>query len=325
MLYIMGWLFGAKDIEEEHDKDISRRIWNLLRAERTEDSIIQQLYDSESAYVVMKNSISYFSSRLSDSFCRMVNTDRSVIRENFNYKVKINFNRKTDRYSLRQHIKYIRHFSKSEIRPMYIRCCFTYDSNALRTAFKDSSFFFREELEDTMLIERIRNLMSSGKNKDVLSELDYDLSLFDLNGNEVEVAYQDIEVSDLCHPKTGVPIGVVFTYSMPPTQYPLYVSNSKDGKVSYTASVKCKYPIPSISRFLCVFSGPVIGRTKFTIEFDDDIINNAHDDVQIDQFLTTPDLDKQKICYPDAYEVQFETQETIFPTSAILTRWSAKK
>lgn len=323
IMYLLNSFLG-NDIETEHDKDISKRIWHLLRAEKAEDSIIHQLYDRQSVYTVMRNSIAYFSSRLGDSFCQMVNNEWIIVRENFDYKVKVFLDRTTGIYSLRQNIKYTRHFTPSEKhRPVRLSSCFTFSANALRTAFKNDSLFFREELEDDALIDNIKQSMSAGDERQVIELLKYKLTIFNTVGEEIVIDNNQIKVEKLTdHEKL---VGVIFTYEFQTdgNGRSMYITASNDGKVSYTASVGCHYPVPAMSRFLCVFSNPVIGRTRFSIEFDNDIINNVEDDVQIDQFITSPHLHAQKIRYPDPYEIQFETQETIFPVSAIVTRWKA--
>ena len=46
---LSDWLVFKEDIERSHDADVANRIWNLLKAERADDSIIQELYDADAA------------------------------------------------------------------------------------------------------------------------------------------------------------------------------------------------------------------------------------------------------------------------------------
>lgn len=325
LLCLMRWIVGAKDIEDEHDKDTARRIWGLLRAEKAEDSIIRQLYDREAAYLVMRNSISCFSSRLSDSFCKLVDAERSVIRENFTYRVKIFLDNKTGQYSIRQNIKYIRHFMHKSDAPIYLKTGFAFNENGLNALMSDNSFFFREQFDDINLIKTLKDAAVRNDCESIINCLSFSIQLFK-GKEEVNIENSKIELETAV--ENGILTAIILKYRFPPEYIDgenAFIQPSLDGKLSYAARIKCFYPTPKTSKFMCVFADPIIGTTNYSLEFDEDILDDVRNDAQTLKFLTIPNLKEQKITTPDNYEIFFETSETIFPISAIVTYWDAKK
>lgn len=327
-LNVANWIIGKKNLEEQHDADIARRIWDLLRARRTEDNIIRELYDKEAASDVMYNSISYFTAKLAHSFCKMAERGYKVIRENFSYKIKILHNRHTGIYSLGQHIRYTRHIlPATDDKEICIKCAFTFSTNTLEELLADNSYFFREELEDEQLIATVREAALRNDAATIIEALNLDMSLF--RGNtECPIPAESIKL-DLIKDKKENLRGVALIHTIcalrnsQPADPDTPLMPSENGMISYTARVRCHFPIPRISRFFCAFVDPVIGNTKVNIAFSNDIVNNVKDDVKRITFLTMPDGDDKRITFPDKYEMLFETSETIFPSSGILTFWEA--
>lgn len=143
---IGNWLILKEDVDKSHDEDTARRIWSLLKAEKYEDNIIEQLYDADAAGLVMRNSISYFNNKLATSVSNLVKRCSNVFRENYSYYVTVSKN--SNEYYMSQKLSYIRHFKLDNTRNPYLKVGFSFSDNELDARLDDSTFFFREVINE---------------------------------------------------------------------------------------------------------------------------------------------------------------------------------
>lgn len=77
---IFNWMVGQKEMDDAHDREISKHMVDLLCGRNIKDNLISSLYSEESARQIMKNSVSYFNDILCDSYCAMIVYKNPVIR-----------------------------------------------------------------------------------------------------------------------------------------------------------------------------------------------------------------------------------------------------
>ncbi len=311
---LANWIIFKEDLDAAHDREVAERIWNLLKAERSEDSIITQLYNEDAAKNVMRNSISFFNRRLSEDFCKLIKTCSKIVRENFSYVVDVRKTHDDSCYLLRQELRYTRHFMQKE--RVFMKCGFALTANALDRVLEDASFFFREIITDNNLIKDIKECKAAGKNDEIISMLNFSMHLH--NGNDCE-EQKDIKVEIIDEL-------IVFEITVPDR----FVMSSNNGLVCYEGEMHCEYNAPLKNNFYCVFADTIIGKTRFTIKFDDEIVDNIKKDVDIITFLTfAPDTHKESNIQrnPVIYkrnQLSYETKETIFPRSGLVVNWNKR-
>ncbi|MDE6136997.1 MAG: hypothetical protein K2F97_05935 [Muribaculaceae bacterium] len=316
---LSDWLVFKDDIERSHDADIAKRIWNLLKAEKAEDNIIQELYDEEAAKTVMKNSIAYFNNKISSDFCRLVTKCSNVIRENFEYIVKVDKN-SNKRFFIEQELRYIRNYIPSKeitIERPCMKCAFSFSTNELDAKLSDNSFFFREEISDTDIIDAIKELIARGKKEDIARLLNFKAFLFHKERPFLQTIDEIIIDNET----------IIFKIFIDDK----FINIKENKMISYEGMVTCSYTTVPTSNFYCVFADTIIGKTKFSISFGRDIIRDIRKDVKFITYLTLPSEDEPgdkpddptRITYPSERKASFETFETIFPRSGFVVNWDS--
>ncbi len=317
---LSDWLVFKEDIERSHDADVANRIWNLLKAERADDSIIQELYDADAAKLVMKNSISYFNKKISSDFCRLVTKCSSVIRENFEYIVKVDRNEETEGFIIDQKLRYIRNYIRESNetcdRP-YLKCAFSFSTNELDGKLNDNTFFFREEITEKSLITRIKELISTDRKEDIAPLLKFKPFLFH-NERPIQQNISEVIIDNET---------IIFKIYVDDK----FIRTRENNMICYEAMITCSYTMTPTSNFYCVFADTIIGKTKFNISFGRGIVHNIRKDVKFITFLTLPSTDEPgdkpddptRITYISDNEASFETCETIFPRSGFVVNWES--
>lgn len=336
-LYIVNWIFDRKDLEDQHDADMAKRIWNLLKAQKPDDNIITELYSKEAVTDIMRNSASYFSESLANTFCDMLRNQTRVIREDFDYKVSISqaWLRTSEGKSLltsetfmqEEVLRYRRHFipSKKEVE---IKCCFAFDADTLDTVLMDNSYFFREIISDKDMVKRIVKAVREGNKQDVIKCLALRIGLY-RDETRIIISQSELNMTPVLKPDSEEVKGVVFSKVIGTIDENGqladggFLSKSENGKYSYKAEIVCKFNIPNSNYFICAFADPLIGHTKFNIKFSDSIIDNVETDVEKFTFLTMGAKTGNPFSYAGQHELSFETSDVIIPTSAIFIQWKA--
>lgn len=316
---LSDWLVFKDDIERSHDADIANRIWSLLKAERAEDNIIQELYDDDAAKMVMRNSIAYFNNKISSDFCQLVTKCSSVIRENFEYIIKVDKNI-YNQYFIEQKLRYVRNFvslSASTDNGPFMKCAFSFSTNELDAKLSDNTFFFREEISDKGIIEKIKELIAQDKKEDIAPLLKFKPYLF----HKERPILQNID-DIIIENET-----VIFIVHIADK----FMCLKDNHMMSYEGMVTCNYRTAPTSNFYCVFADTIVGKTKFSISFGRDLIQDIRKDVKFITYLTLPSEDEPgdkfsdptRITYPSEREASFETSETIFPRSGFVVNWDS--
>jgi|GEM_PF-6431862 len=311
---IGNWLILKEDVDKSHDEDTARRIWSLLKAEKYEDNIIEQLYDADAAGLVMRNSISYFNNKLATSVSNLVKRCSNVFRENYSYYVTVSKN--SNEYYMSQKLSYIRHFKLDNTRNPYLKVGFSFSDNELDARLDDSTFFFREVINEKNLAKRIRELAQKGemtKIKEILR-----LKIF-LYHNDNKFLQEEMTMS-------VVGETVIFNVTIPE----MFISNSINDLISYRGMITFRYRIPPITNFYCVFADAAVGTTLFQINFGEGIVKDVQNNVKFVTFLSlgSPKANNDgqkmtKITYPDDNTAMFETAYTILPRSGFVVNWDA--
>ena len=91
--------------------------------------------------------------------------------------------------------------------------------------------------------------------------------------------------------------------------------------------MKCRYPMQKSSHFYCVFSEPTIGRTNFSIDFNN-VVGDVAKDVRYQTFLSsyTPIESELRNFKNDEIEVRsrsisFSSDKAIYPRSGMVFIW----
>lgn len=311
---IGNWLILKEDVDKSHDEDTAKRIWSLLKAERYEDNIVEQLYDADAAGMVMRNSISYFNNKLATSVSNLVKRCSNVFREDFSYNVTVNKTR--EGYFMSQKLSYIRHFKPDKTRNPYLKVGFSFSDNELDARLDDSTFFFREVITEKSLASAIRELAQKNDVHKIKEILKLKIFLY-YNDNKSLQENMTMEV---------VGETVIFNVAIPDE----FISNSINDLISYKGMISFRYRIPPITNFYCVFSDATVGRSLFQINFGEGIVNDIQNNVKFVTFLTlgNPKANNDgqkttKITYLDDYTAMFETAQTILPRSGFVVNWDA--
>lgn len=93
-----------------------------------------------------------------------------------------------------------------------------------------------------------------------------------------------------------------------------------DNMRSYSGRVSFVIPAPDQRRFYCVFADPVIGNTIFRFRIDPRMVDNIKD-VEYVEILTRTGEDGRHVVRTGEYSMEFHTQDTILPKSAIIAFW----
>ena len=307
MLSVFNWMIGKKDMDDLHEKQSLSRMLKLMKGKGLEDNLISEVYNEQSARQIMINSIGYFNKRLAEPYASLISEESTVIRENFNYR--INIVKEENGLEVEQNLKYKRYFKPYDQGPYKMKCGFTFSTKYLGNSLFDSTFFMREEIHDNVLVKQLIELFDKGQLQDVLSLLFFKSFFYSRNnGMEIPISKNDIEVTPLR--EEGEIVGFKTEVILPEEIY-----STEDGLYSYTARVSFTLPQPKSNRFYCVFANPIIGETHFSIRFP-----NKATKVDYLEFLTMSGK-RSRIHQRNSREWEFETNETIFPTSAIIWFW----
>lgn len=313
---IFNWMVGRKEMEDAYDEKIAKYLIDLLRGRNIKDNLISSLYNEVAAREIMKNSVAYFNDILSSSYCALIENNEPVIRENFDYRVKMFKSDFSRNIILEQYLKYKRYFRISEpnLETCELKCCFTFSTTELNKYLEDNSFFLREEIQDKQLIAQIADAMK-------LSDFSEISKLLNLRIYLIKGKREDAIPSNLYEIE---PIGDI--YDLKGIIVKIKISSKSDyikddkGMMSYTGRVNFSIPIPETNRFYCVFADPIIGETKFSIEFDQDLIKDIHS-VDFLQLLTIANKNNVTVTEPNKYQKEFVINETILPISGIVAFW----
>lgn len=317
---IFNWLVGQKEMDDAYERKISKHLVDLLCGHNIKDNLISSLYSEESARQIMKNSVSYFNDILCDSYCAMIEYKNPVIRENFDYRVKIFKSPETGKVEIGQYLEYKRHFritDKNRSDSYVLKCGFAFSKEVLSDILADNSFFMREEIADEQLIKDLSNaIVKLEESPNAISNL-LKLRISLMSGNkEKEISPNGYCVEPITDNKGAVK-GVVVKVGIPST--PDYIKEN-NGMVCYTGRVKFRIPIEKNS-FDCVFADPIIGTTSFSIEFGQDLIDDIDNSVEFLPLLTIANRNNVIVSMPDKYQKEFRTSETILPISGIVVVW----
>lgn len=97
-------------------------------------------------------------------------------------------------------------------------------------------------------------------------------------------------------------------------------TDEQDGMRSYSGRVTFSIPAPARKRFYCVFADPVIGSTKFKFRIDPKMVSDIGD-VEYVEILTRAGSGKGHVKRVGDYAMEFGTNDTILPKSAIIAFW----
>lgn len=139
--------------EEEHDNYIKDIVWDALRM----DNRLLKLYNKESIEQVMQNCIGHFCPHLAESYVDYIQNNLNIFRKDFSYHIEIKGNSVDTNSVLISHIlSYTRFFKIDDLnRDIKLHCRFTTKIGELDKTMHNNSFFFREELLYTPLLQKI--------------------------------------------------------------------------------------------------------------------------------------------------------------------------
>lgn len=307
MLGVFYWITDKKDLDDLHDKEMLTKIMDLMKGKGQDDNLICDVYNENAARQVMINSISYFNKWLAEPYAILISSETYVIRENFNYR--INILKDDNILEVEQNLKYKRYFKPYGDSSYMMKCGFTFSTKYLGDSLFDSTFFMREEIHDDTLISKFSEIFAGDEYSKVLELLSFK-SYFYTNDGGDEVPISEREAIVTPQIENGVVVGFKIE-----TILPKDIFSKHDGFYSYTARVSFSIPHPKSNRFYCVFANPIIGKTHFNIRFPSKTAK-----VDYLEFLTMSG-NKSRIHQRNSREWEFETTETIFPTSAIIWFW----
>lgn len=332
---VANWIIFKDDMDEKHDEDVARRIWNLLKAEQTEDSIITRLYDEEAAELVMRNSIAYFNKKLANDFCNLISVCSKVLRENQSYEVRISRHLEKRCYIFQQEIGYTRHFLAHPGKS-FMRCGFALSNNALDTILNDTSFFFREVISDEDMRRDIVEYVRNGELLKIQQALHFHMYLY--RGarmevqNNVKIYIKGVDSTDYDTAVTMKEFDretdvIIFEVEIPNE----FLMDSINGMKCYKGSIKFRYDVPPTTNFYCAFADTMVGTTKFRIYFEQGIIDRMKHILQFITFLTCGpkksnlELGEGTVVKDNITRfddgAMYETDETIFPRSGLVVNW----
>lgn len=252
----------------------------------------------------------------------------STFRQDFCYDVDLDELRGgDDRIEVSQEIKYTRMFFTNGCVDFQVRCLFALDNGILDDKLNDTSFFYREELTDDEFVAQIKDVLlhsddPTDMTRKICKMLDFSLSVKNQNlpGNAKEpIPMSDIhiDVDDMCR-------YFIIRYDLP-KKYVRYLSGGE--LCQYRAYMKCRYPMQKSSHFYCVFSEPTIGRTNFSIDFNN-VVGDVAKDVRYQTFLSsyTPIESELRNFKNDEIEVRsrsisFSSDKAIYPRSGMVFIW----
>lgn len=280
---------------------------------------------------ILKRCITYYNQDIAEQCQEYIKTNLDVIRKNFEYNIDILENgNDTNSVNIRQYLSYERCFRTQKNKSSYEFKCYFSTSNDLDEQLSVNSLFFREELTNNQLLNKIKILrekMKGGGNeydkyKSELIEL-IGLSMY-LGENNNPIASNDIEIE--INEK-----GILFSTKIPKIYIKHSISINGDEYVSYKGTVICSYQANINNQFYCIFSNITLGATRFKLTFSENIFRNLQDKSQWDKrvnivsMLSMKDKNKRpKIDIKANQTIAFTASEgdVIFPRSGIVIHWN---
>ena len=315
-----GIIPKIEKVQTNHKNALERSFVDCLVKRNT---LVSKLNDS-SVDTFMQDCISHYCQHLSEHYKNYIKDSIHVFRKDFQYKVTVSRQQNKDNITeqyISQNITYERFFRDCDNRERYqLKCLFTFGTNELDEALEDDSYFFREELTNPELLNRINNILND-PTKNVIDELINKEETEDFK-LEITIGKDKIKNSEIKYEviknESKNTIGLLFYVNIPNN----HIHHTEGSYIHYKGGVSCKYKSDINNIFYCIFSNPTIGSTYFNIKFegfsnefnvDNDVIRLPILSLKRKDFNLTPYiLDKS---------INFNTPNTIFPRSGIVIRW----
>jgi len=313
IISLFNWMIGTKDIQDIQKEQTLSQIIDLMSGNTpTNSSIIDDIYSPDAAIRVMKNAISRLNRRLAEGYSLIAACDTNVIRENFNYDIHIY--QKNEIFLMAQNLCYKRYFKpKVDEEKCYLQCGFAFTTEGLNKLIEQNVYFLREEISDPELIDKLKEAACNEDATSAVNAIKLKIQTSTTcSGTEVKIPDQAIAIQPLKE-ENGKMYGVNILTEV------AFVDED-DGMRSYLGRVSFVIPTPNKRRFYCVFADPVIGNTMFRFCIDSKMVSNIND-VDYVEILTRTWQDEQHVKRTSEYTMEFHTQDTILPKSAIFAFW----
>lgn len=310
IISIFNWIIGNKDIQKAQRDDTLLRMMDLLVGNTPNNkNIINELYSPEAAKCILKNALSRLNRRLAQGYSLIAACEEDVIRENFEYNINM-FQNGNGAFRMAQNLKYKRYFKLPDnaSSECYLQCGFAFSTDGLNKLLEQNIYFLREEIADPTLVAVLRDATIANNINMVIDKLQFRVVI---NEHEQRVPIKDIILEPIID--NNAIVGILLRTKVDYT-------DEEDGMRSYTGRVTFVIPAPENRRFYCVFVDPVIGTTKFSFHIDPKMITNIRD-VDYVEILTRAGSGKEHVERVDDYTMEFGTNDTILPKSAIIAFW----
>ena len=303
-------------VQDKHKGAIEQSLVDCL----VEKSNLVSKLNDDSVDSFMQDCISHYCQKLSEHYKNYIKDSVHVFRKDFNYEVVVDINNK----EISQDIAYERFFRGHDNgEPYQLKCLFLFGTNELDEAMDDDSYFFREELTNTELLNSINNILEdSSKNikQGLIKKLDLKITIENENIDDSAIQYKLIET------KSGNKIGLLFYVNIPERHI-----RTEDSYVYYKGKVHCNYNYDIDNIFYCIFSNPTTGSTHFSIHFEN--FDSKMFNFKNVKHITMLSLKKKKINKngeevgdftlerSSKNTIAFNAKKTIFPRGGIVIRW----
>lgn len=298
IISIFNWMMGTKEIHELQREYTLSNIMDLLIGNTPgNNNIISELYTTEATNKILRN----IATSISD-----------VIREDLDYEAYIYEDASGD-IKMDQNICYKRHFKLPPNSPdeCYLNLGFAFNTESLNKLFEENIYFFREEITDVNLIQKLTETVDNKDTKALSELINLKITIILNNEREQSIPSECLEVDPIC-------LGDAIIGFIVKTK--VKYEDKKEGMRSYCCRITFTIPAPEHRRFYCIFADPSIGSTQFKFRVSPKVVKDIND-IDFVEIITRAGNGTAHIKRVSEYVREFRTKDAILPKSAIIAFW----